>query len=128
MRRDVPTCSIDDQIGKVHEEAHALGWDLCAVVTDKRIVLGLLYGKVWEANPDTPVEELMSNGPPTTRPSTFLDDMVGRLQKRDLPGILVSSSDGALMGYLWRSDGEAAMTTGNCMHNWTDPDCPTSEI
>jgi CBS domain-containing protein len=128
MRRDVPTCSIDDRIGEVHDETHALGWDLCAVVTEERIVLGLLYGKAWDADPGTPVEDLMSNGPPTTRPSTFLDDMVGRLQKRDLPGILVSSSDGALMGYLWRSDGEAAMATGNCTHTWTDRPCSPSEI
>jgi CBS domain-containing protein len=128
MRRDVPTCSIDDRIGEVHKETQALGWDICAVVTDKRIVLGLLYGNAWDADPDTPVEEIMSNGPPTTRPNTFLDDMVGRLQKRDLPGILVSSSDGALMGYLWRSDGETAMATGNCTHTWTDRPCSPSEI
>jgi CBS domain-containing protein len=128
MRRDVPTCSLTDRIGDIRQDTRELGWDICAVVTEERIVLGLLYGNAWEADPDTPVEDVMSNGPPTTRPSTFLDDMVGRLQKRDLPGILVSSSNGALMGYLWRTDGEAVMATGNCTHTCADRPCSPSEI
>jgi CBS domain-containing protein len=128
MRRDVPTCALTDRIGDVRQATRALDWDLCVVVDERRVVLGLLYGKAWDAAPETPAEEIMSNGPPTTRPSTFLDDMVGRLQKRDTPGILVSSSDGVLMGYLWRSDAEAAMATGNCAHTWTDRPCSPSEI
>jgi hypothetical protein len=32
------------------------------------------------------------------------------------------------MGYLWRTDGEAVMATGNCTHTWVDRPCSPSEI
>jgi CBS domain-containing protein len=128
MRRDVPTCALTDRIGDVRQRTRELGWDICVVVNEERVILGLLHSKAWDAAPETLVEEVMSNGPPTTRPSTFLDDMVDRLQKRNVPGILISDASGVLMGYLWRTDAESAMATGNCTHTWTDRDCPTSEI
>ncbi|HET9659518.1 MAG TPA: CBS domain-containing protein, partial [Thermomicrobiales bacterium] len=104
MRRDVPTCALTDRIGDVRQRTRELGWDICVVVNEERVILGLLHSKAWDAAPETLVEEVMSNGPPTTRPSTFLDDMVDRLQKRNVPGILISDASGVLMGYLWRTD------------------------
>jgi hypothetical protein len=128
MRTDIPICALTDRIADVHSRVEAAGWDLCVVVNDERIILGLLHGDAWSAPSDSIAEDVMSSGPPTTRPSTFLDDMVERLQKRNTPGILISSSNGVLMGYLWTTDAETAMSTGNCTHTWTDRNCPPSEI
>lgn len=127
MRTDTPTCALTDRLGDVRTATQAAEWDVCAVVNDERIVLGILYGDAWNAPAETPVEDVMSNGPPTTRPNTFIDEMVGRMRRRNTPGILISSSDGALMGYLWKTDAETALETGNCTHTWTDRDCSPSE-
>ncbi len=105
----------------------AQGWEICVVTNDARVIFGLLHGDAWNAPDDTPVEALMSNGPPSTRPNTFIDDMVERLHRRNTPGILVSNPVGELMGYLWTVDAEHALATGNCEHTWTDRACSPSE-
>ena len=127
MRADIPTCGLHDRIGDVLARVRAKGWEICAVVNEERIILGLLHGDAWNASPGTPVEDVMSNGPPTTRPSTFIDEMVERLRRRKTPGILISSSDGRLMGYLWTSDAETTLATRDCTRTWTDRDCSPSE-
>jgi CBS domain-containing protein len=128
MRTDIPTCALIERIGDVRTATQAAGWEVCAVVNDERIVLGILYGDAWNASAESLVEDVMSNGPPTTRPNTFIDEMVERMRRRNTPGILITSSDGALMGYLWKSDAETALETGNCAHTWTDRDCSPSEV
>ncbi len=127
MRGDVPTCGLRDRVGDVRTAVAARGWDICVVVNDERVVLGLLHGDAWKADPSSIVEDVMSNGPPTTRPSTFLDEMVERLHRRNTPGILISSSDGVLMGYLWTSEAETALGSSACRRSWTDRDCSPSE-
>ena len=127
MRRDVPTCGLHDRVGDVRAAVTAVGWDICAVVNEERVVLGLLHSDAWKADADAIVEDVMSNGPPTTRPSTFIDEMVERLQRRKTPGILISSSDGVLMGYLWTSDAETVLASGTCTRTWNERDCSPSE-
>ncbi len=127
MRVDLPTCGLRDRIGETRAKVQGQGWDICAVVNDERVVLGLLYGDVWNVPPATIVEDVMSNGPPTTRPGTFLDEMVERLHRRKTPGILVTSSDGALLGYLWTSEAETMLASRDCTRTWTDRDCSPSE-
>ena len=128
MRADVPTCPLTSNIIDARAAIAETDWDICVVVNDERVILGLLHSKAWDASDDTPVETAMSNGPPTTRPNTFIDDMVERLRRRNTPGILISNSIGVLMGYLWTTDAEHALATGNCAHTWTDRDCSPSEI
>ncbi len=128
MRRDVPVCALGDSIGTVRATVEQRGWTICVVINDERVILGLLHSAAWDAPGDARVEAVMSNGPPTTRPNTFIDDMVERLRTRQTPGILISDSLGVLMGYLWTADAEAALATGNCAHTWTDRDCCPSEV
>ena len=127
MRIDIPTCGLQEPIGDVRERVRASEWEICAVVNDEQVVLGLLHSGAWDADSTTVVEEVMSNGPPTTRPSTFLDEMVERLHQRASPGILTSNSHGVLMGYLWTSDAEISLATRDCTRTWTDRDCSPSE-
>ncbi len=128
MRADVPTRGLEERIGDVRARIDDRGWEICAVVSEERVVLGLLYGDDWKADPSTRVEDVMSSGPPTSRPNTFLDEMVERLQKRKTPGILISSSDGVLMGYLWTAEAETYLESNPCDRTWTDRDCSPSEI
>jgi rhodanese-related sulfurtransferase len=127
MRSDIPVCGLRDRVGDVDIAVRSRGWDICAVLNEERVVLGLLHGDAWNTPHDTPVEDVMSNGPPTTRPSTLLDEMVERLHRRNTPGILISSSNGALMGYLWTSEAETALASHGAKRTWTDRDCSPSE-
>lgn len=126
MRSDVPTCGPSDLIGHVQLAAQAVGWDICVVLNAERAVLGLLHDHCWNAPHALPVEDAMSNGPPTTRPSTLLAAMVDRLRRRNASGILVTSANGMLMGYLWRSEGEIALAAGRPQRRWLDRGyCPS---
>lgn len=127
MRSDVPTCGLHDRVGEVQRVVRGLDWEICVMVDEERVVLGLLHSDAWNAPPDTPVEQVMSNGPPTTRPGTFLDEMVERLRRRNTPGILISDSDGVLMGYLWKADAERALEAISRERDWADRDCSPSE-
>ena len=55
------------------------------------------------------------------------NEMVERLHRRKSPGILVTSSDGALLGYLWTSEAETMLASRDCARTWTDRDCSPSE-
>lgn len=48
------------------------------------------------------VETMMDPGPTTLRPSYLIDDAVELLAKQNQDGILVTSSDGKLMGIFRR--------------------------
>src|SRR5260370_26523396 len=41
-RRDAPTCRIDERVGAVRDRVRAGGWDVCVVVDEHRVVLGLV--------------------------------------------------------------------------------------
>ena len=44
-RKDVPTCSVEERLGDVAERVKGVGWDVCVVVNEERIVFGLLRSK-----------------------------------------------------------------------------------
>ena len=101
-RPDVPTCDPDDRVGEVQARVRAAGWDQCVVVNEERVVLGRLRKKALEAAPETPVEQVMEVGPATIRPDIRLDAILDRLQQRNAGQILVTTSDGRLVGALRR--------------------------
>jgi len=58
------------------------------------------------------VEEVMELGPTTTRADTMLESILERLNARNVERILVATSDGRLVGTLYRSDAEARLHEG----------------
>jgi CBS domain-containing protein len=106
LRADLPTCRLDEPLGDVRKRVENAGWDTCAVVTEANVLLGLLRGKAWEADPVQPVEQVMSEGPSTIRPSEFLEDVTSRMQKRDVAALTVTDSEGHLLGLMVRKDAE----------------------
>ncbi len=103
-RRDVPTCALGDRLGDVRARAAAAGWDACVVVSDQRVVLGLLRAKELNADPDLPAERAMRPGPSTYRPSLSVADMRQIMSDRDLDSSPVTTSDGRLVGLVRRQD------------------------
>ncbi len=112
LRRDVPTCSLTDQIGDIKKSVEQTDWDLCVVVNNERIVLGLLSGEALQgdslAEVKTRVEDVMQPGPPTIRPDLLPEDALEYMRKRST--ILVTTSDGELLGLLRREDAEQAVS------------------
>ncbi|HEX6270371.1 MAG TPA: CBS domain-containing protein [Anaerolineales bacterium] len=105
-RRDVPTCRLTDEVGEVYRRCQALGWKVCLVVNEQNIVLGRLRGEAWGADPDTRAEEVMENGPTTFRPDNFLEPLIKRMRDKKVGSVIITNSDGGLLGILYRKDGE----------------------
>ncbi len=105
-RRDTPTCRLTDTVGDVRDAVRAAGWELCIVVNEARIVLGRLRKDAFAADRQTHVEAVMEAGPTTFRPDVPLDELTERLRTRHVQSVVVSTSDGELIGVLFRDEAE----------------------
>jgi CBS domain-containing protein len=103
-RRDVPTCRLDEPVGKVRERVRAARWDACVVVNDERVVLGLLREAELDRDGGEPIERVMRPGPSTFRPHVPIVEMARFMVAHDLPTSPITSSDGRLIGVLRRED------------------------
>ena len=104
VRRDVPTCSLGERLGDVRDRAVAAGWDACVVVSENRVVLGLLRAKELQADPDLLVERVMRPGPSTYRPFVSVEEMRHTMIDRSLESSPVTTSDGKLVGLVRKED------------------------
>jgi len=109
LRRDVPTCRLDERLSDVRARVRAAGWDTCFVVNDEKVVLGRLGRAALAGEDDVSVEEAMSAGPSTVRPSLELDRAVERMRGQNLTTLPVTTSDGRLLGLLERDTAERAL-------------------
>jgi Mg/Co/Ni transporter MgtE len=102
--RDVPTCTFADKLTGVRERVRAAAWDTCIVVNEQRVVLGRLGRKALASDSDESVEEAMTPGPSTVRPSIGTDALLERIRARNLTSFLVTTPDGRLVGLVRRDD------------------------
>jgi CBS domain-containing protein len=105
-RRDVPICRLDERLSDVQARVRASGWDTCIVVSERGVVLGRLGRRALGAMDDAWVEDAMTSGPSTIRPSVALAAILARMRERDHTDALVTRSDGTLVGLLRREDAE----------------------
>src|SRR5215207_3451599 len=106
LRHDVPTCHLKDPVGEVSERCREAGWQVCLVVNEANIVLGRVRREAWQADPATPVEQVMENGPTTFRPDNFLEPLTRRMQERKVGSVIITDADGRLIGILYRKDAQ----------------------
>lgn len=106
VRRDIPTCRLNDTVGDVYQRCQDAGWKVCIVVNELKVVLGRLRRESWEADPETHVEEVMENGPTTFRPDNFLETLTKRMRDKKVGSVVITNSDGVLIGVLYRKDAE----------------------
>jgi CBS domain-containing protein len=100
----VPTCSLADDLAEVRERVRAAGWDTCIVVNEQRVVLGRVGRKAIAANTHDSVEQAMTPGPSTVRPSIGADALLERIRDRNLTSYVVTNPDGRLVGLVLRRD------------------------
>ncbi|MBD0338221.1 MAG: CBS domain-containing protein [Thermoleophilia bacterium] len=106
-RRDVPTCTLHDDLRTVRDRVRDSGWDLCIVLDSNGVVIGRLGRAALAADDHRSVEAAMSAGPGTIRPNVPLERIVTRLRERNLHSAVVTTSDGRLVGVLRRDDAES---------------------
>ncbi len=87
----------------------AAGLDTCFVVNDEQVVLGRLGRTARAGEGDVGVEQAMSAGPSTVRPSLELERAVERMRGQNLSTLPVTSSEGRLLGLLERDTAEQAL-------------------
>ncbi len=105
-RQDVPTCAPAEKVENARDRVRAAGWDTCVVVNKERIVLWLLREKELSSDPEATVERVMRSGPTTFRPVMLVRKMAERMRERGARTVLVTTSDGRLIGLLYREDAE----------------------
>lgn len=103
-RRDVPTLGLDDPVAAVAQEVEDGAWPLAVVVDERRIVLGRLRPRDIEANPAARAKDLIIDGPRTVRGTRAADRMTAWLDERRVQGVLITTADGELIGYVRRGD------------------------
>ncbi len=106
------TCQPTERINDVIDRVRAAGKDTCIVTTDGGVVLGRVRTARLDGDSQGPVEEVMELGPTTTRADTMLESILERLNARNVESILVATSEGRLVGTLYRSDAEARLHEG----------------
>ena len=104
VRRDVPTCSLGERLGDIRDRVAAAGWDACVVVSQGRVVLGLLRARELEADPELLVERVMRPGPSTYRPFVSVAEMRRTMLERNMTSSPVTTSDGKLVGLVRQQD------------------------
>jgi CBS domain-containing protein len=109
LRADVPTCRLDDPLCEVCERIERGGLDTCFVVDETGVVLGRLGRGAIRGGRQQTVEEAMTPGPRTVRPSARLEAMVERMREQNLTNLPVTTADGRLVGLLLREDAERAV-------------------
>ena len=106
-RRDDVTCRLTDKIHDVVGKARAVGQNTCIVTTTGAVVLGRIRIDQLGDDSEALAEDVMESGPTTTRADTTFESMQERFQVRNVDSILVATSDGRLVGTLYKSDLES---------------------
>jgi rhodanese-related sulfurtransferase len=92
----VPTCALDDKVGELRDRIGA--WEVCVVVNDARVVLGVVRAEVVGLEADRTVVEVMNEAPKTYRPHFGADDVLPDLDKKPTSWVLVTNLNGTLVG------------------------------
>jgi len=103
-RRDVPTCRLTDTAGSARTQIEETGWQICVVVNDEQVVLGLVEKDALSADQQTTVENVMEPGPSTWRLDGSLDDIAKYMERHSVNAVIISGSDGRLYGAVRRED------------------------
>ena len=109
IRRDVPTCGFRDRLADVRDHLAASEFGMLEALNHEGIVMGRLDHEALHGDADATVDQLMRDGPTTVRPSEQLEDIASRMRRADVDAILVTSSDGRLLGLLSCEDAERAL-------------------
>jgi rhodanese-related sulfurtransferase/CBS domain-containing protein len=97
--KNVPTCALRERMENVQHRRRPTD-DICVIVNDRGIVLGMIDGEAWNADPQSRVSEVMNPGPRTFRPHTDPKQAIKAMRDEDIESALVTTADGELLGVI----------------------------
>ncbi|MGN6689103.1 MAG: CBS domain-containing protein [Actinomycetales bacterium] len=107
-RRHVPTVPAGGTVAAARAEAEAVGFGPVIVLSPAGIVLGTVRAEQLEqTDADTPVAGLLRFGISTVRPSEQVSELVHRMAHRNVTRVVVTRSDGGLVGLFFTEDAPA---------------------
>src|SRR5258705_10912153 len=110
MRREFPLCLLTDSVGMARQAAYEMGMDVCPVLDEEGVVLGLCTRASLHAHPSINVELVMDPGPTTVRPSMPVAKAFKLMERDKIPLLLVTTPEGKLLGFFnHRGGAEAAV-------------------
>lgn len=105
-RRGVPTFGLDDKVQDVREGVARAGWPMGVVVNHQNVVLGLVRLDDLAGDPEARVQSVMREGPTTYRLDPPAEETARHLKERQVESVLITTSDGVLVGVFFRADAE----------------------
>ena len=102
MQKEFPVARLSDPVGDIRLRLEQAGFAICPVLDNEGIVLGAIDRAAVSADPATPAAAVMDPGPATVRPSISLDSAVKQLARQKADEMLVTSSNGKLIGFFRR--------------------------
>lgn len=102
--RDVPQVMPYEDVGKASKRVFDSGWKTAMVVNDESVVLGRLYGSQLQGGDGRSAEELMQEGPSTTRASVSTHEAQHIMAGNELSTLPVTTPGGKLLGMVLRKD------------------------
>jgi rhodanese-related sulfurtransferase len=103
LQKDVPTCGLRERLEDVKSRRRP-NQDMCVVLNDRNIVMGIIEGELWDANPQARVLDIMQPGPRTLRPDLDPKDAEKILRSAERAHAIVTTSDGELLGIIRIAD------------------------
>lgn len=103
-RRDVPICGPQERAAAVLARLRQARWKLGVVSNEQHVVLGLIRDAAVDVDQQVTVEDVMSPAPPTFRPNMAVAEAANHMRRRALDQVLVTTSNGELIGVLYRED------------------------
>lgn len=82
---------------------------MCVVINGRRVPLGALSLETMATDPNAAAEQLMEPGPATIRPSWTFEETSEYLKKQNQDRVLVTTSEGLLIGVYFQADAERHM-------------------
>jgi CBS domain-containing protein len=110
-RRETPTCTPDERLDAARDRARTSGLETCIVLNHAGIVIGRIGRRHLTGNRPATARDAMRLGPSTVRPDLLLETAVERMRTTDLASLLVTTSDGRLVGLLPRTDAERILAS-----------------
>ncbi len=98
LKTNVQTCLLRDRMQDVQNRRGTN--DICVVLNDRNIVMGIIDGDAWNANPLSRASGVMKPGPRTYRPDSDPREILKELKKDEADSAIVTTSDGELLGIL----------------------------
>lgn len=93
-----------EHVGEIRRRVREAGFDVCVVVNAERVVLGFFGPAELDLPDDTRAEDAMRAGPSTFRPHVPIAEMAEYMTRQSLESAPVTTSDGRLVGVLFRTD------------------------